>query len=827
MEEVRQLDQIGARDGDAKSLYKRIVAPGMEALPLHARGFTGAGANVAVFDTGLRLGHEHFPKPPVERARRRHLLESEARGINWTSEPSRADTMGHGTFVASLVGGEFAVCPGFAPGAKLHVHKVFTNYQVSFTSWFLDAFNYIMLRGDIDVINLSVGGPDFADAPFVEKVRQVVASGIAVVSAMGNDGPLWGTLNSPGDMPETIGVGGSEADSGAVAKFSSRGATLFERSHGGSGLFKPDVTAPAAGVLGSLVDGTGCRAMHGTSVASPSVAGLATLVAAAYRDAMKQRGLPHKRNPAMIKQCVTGTANRYRPRADLQNAHDAASVLAQGAGRVNASAAVACAMAYPARGRVSVAPAALHLDDCPYFWPWCAQPLYGGARPITLNLTLTNGADVLSYLKRAAFIPSDAHSRQWLRVAVDDDLVKQRTKLWPWGGSVGMSVAVDKAAYDFEGRLSGVLRLWVGGPRARNACGADDDGEDGELHLVDVPVRVGVVKRPPREKRLLWDMGHSIAYPPAYIPRDTLGVDADLLDWNGDEPTTNFQNAFRKLRAAGYYVDVLRGGYECFDAAEYGALLVVDSEDEFAAAEIGKISKDVRDKGLGLFVVADWHDPKLVEEVHFFDENTQVEWFAAVGGANVPALNRLLAPLGLGLGSDVFEGDLPAALSGLPKTKPTKFASGNAVVTHKARVFDAYPAGTYVVTAALTKRTSTKRARTRAAPPADGPQPVVFAAAAASRGRVAVFGDSSCLDDALHVGPYCWPALLAGVKFVTGGGVDADVFGEASQTAVAGAVAGGDASALLRTFSRRFAGGNGPPYKPEDQIHAVTCDTGA
>jgi hypothetical protein len=67
MEEVRELDQIGARDGEAKSLYKRIVAPGMEALPLHARGFTGAGANVAVFDTGLRLGHQHFPKQPVER----------------------------------------------------------------------------------------------------------------------------------------------------------------------------------------------------------------------------------------------------------------------------------------------------------------------------------------------------------------------------------------------------------------------------------------------------------------------------------------------------------------------------------------------------------------------------------------------------------------------------------------------------------------------------------------------------------------------------------------------------------------------------------------
>jgi hypothetical protein len=43
--------------------------------------------------------------------------------------------------------------------------------QVSFTSWFLDAFNYALLSG-VHVINLSIGGPDFLDAPFVEKVSQ-------------------------------------------------------------------------------------------------------------------------------------------------------------------------------------------------------------------------------------------------------------------------------------------------------------------------------------------------------------------------------------------------------------------------------------------------------------------------------------------------------------------------------------------------------------------------------------------------------------------------------------------------------------------------------
>lgn len=40
---------------------------------------------------------------------------------------------------------------------------------MSYTSWFLDAFNYAILK-KIDVLNLSIGGPDFMDQPFVDKV---------------------------------------------------------------------------------------------------------------------------------------------------------------------------------------------------------------------------------------------------------------------------------------------------------------------------------------------------------------------------------------------------------------------------------------------------------------------------------------------------------------------------------------------------------------------------------------------------------------------------------------------------------------------------------
>jgi subtilisin family serine protease len=104
--------------------------------------------------------------------------------------------------------------------------QVFTDDQVSYTSWFLDAFNYA-IASKLHVINLSIGGPDFLDFPFVEKVWEVTSNGLIMISAIGNDGPLYGTLNNPADQPDVIGVGGIDNNNN-IASFSSRGMTTWE-----------------------------------------------------------------------------------------------------------------------------------------------------------------------------------------------------------------------------------------------------------------------------------------------------------------------------------------------------------------------------------------------------------------------------------------------------------------------------------------------------------------------------------------------------------------------------------------------------------------------
>lgn len=210
---------------------------------------------MGIFDTGLVDDVERFPNV-VER-------------LDWTDEATDVDLVGHGTFVAGIIGGH-GDCAGLAPDAELFVFRLFTASRTTYTSWFLDAFNYAIFRG-VNVLNLSIGGPDFRDSPFVEKIQELTANGIIVVSAIGNEGPMYGTLNNPADQPDVVGVGGIDWDDN-LAEFSSRGMTTWEFPFG-SGRVKPDLVTYSSHVRGPSIVGE-CRHMSGTSVASPVVAGV-------------------------------------------------------------------------------------------------------------------------------------------------------------------------------------------------------------------------------------------------------------------------------------------------------------------------------------------------------------------------------------------------------------------------------------------------------------------------------------------------------------------------------------------------------------------------
>ena len=596
-----------------RKLLGASIASRYSAERLWALGFRGQGVKVAVFDTGIDKNHRGF----------KHINDRS----NWTDEDTLEDRLGHGTFVAGVVAGTNKDCHGFAEEAEINTFRVFTQRQMSFTSWFLDAFNYA-IQTRMTLLNLSIGGPDYQDHPFLEKVWEMSANNIIVISAIGNDGPLWGTLNNPADNADVIGVGGIDY-AGKIASFSSRGMTTWEQP-GGYGRVKPDIVAYGKDVPGASMQG-GCRSLSGTSVASPVVAGAVALLAST----VAERDRATRLNPAAMKQALVETAQRQ----------SGSSIFEQGAGNLDLYKAYEALTSRQPRASFWPDKWDLRAEACPYMWPFCTQAIYHGMQPLIINTTILNSMGVTGHIDGPpVFEPTPGQGAACLDVGVEHAPV-----LWPWSGYLALYIRVTDACKALGGTVEAGGELTVTVISPAHYGGAAPLRSKATLSL-----QVSIVPTPARSKRVLWDHWHNIQYPPGFFPRDNL-ANRDYLDWNGDHIHTNFRNLYAKLRELGYFVEVLGESYMCFDATQYGTLLIVDSEDKFHAEERAKIDEDIKN-GLSLVILAEWYNPQVMKKITFFDDNTQLWWTPQTGGGHVPGLNALLEPYGIALGQGVWKG---------------------------------------------------------------------------------------------------------------------------------------------------------------------------
>jgi subtilisin family serine protease len=210
---------------------------------------------------------------------------------------------------------------GQAPGAQIYPVKVFTtNGGGSPISVILDGLDHLLtLKSenllDIDIVNLSFGGPTWYDGrdvldTFLAQFRE---RNIMVVTAAGNGGPLPNSLASPGTSFDSITVGALDyaASSRAVYEYLGlisdlgtgqglvmrpadeiRVANLSSRGPMSDGRPGPDLTAPG---MWSFQFGPNDepRWASGTSFSAAAVSGVAALLNAYYEN-QTQDGTPRR-----------------------------------------------------------------------------------------------------------------------------------------------------------------------------------------------------------------------------------------------------------------------------------------------------------------------------------------------------------------------------------------------------------------------------------------------------------------------------------------------------------------------------------------------------
>ncbi|PSP78444.1 hypothetical protein BRC81_07845 [Halobacteriales archaeon QS_1_68_20] len=248
-------------------------------------GTRGDGASVAVLDTGVDPDHPDVDVDPG------NFAEFDDDGEQVDSEPH--DSQYHGTHVSATVAGGDAsgTAVGVAPDATLLHGLVIADGSGTFAG--IIAGMEWAIENDADAINMSLGATGYF-GELIEPVRNAERAGTVAVSSSGNSGA--GTSGSPANVYDSVAVGATD-ESEAVADFSSGETIVTEDAWGHlapgewpDSYVVPDVSGPGVDVLSAVpedsdppfpvIDGKWAE-LSGTSMASPHVAGVVALMAAA------------------------------------------------------------------------------------------------------------------------------------------------------------------------------------------------------------------------------------------------------------------------------------------------------------------------------------------------------------------------------------------------------------------------------------------------------------------------------------------------------------------------------------------------------------------
>lgn len=246
-------------------------------------GITGAGITAAVLDSGV------YMHPDLKG----RIVEFQ----DFVSKKTYPyDNNGHGTHICGILCGSGQLSngryQGIAPQAKLIVGKVLNNAGKGTVETLITGIHWVIRmkkKYEIRILNISIGTevtPETdQNSKLVRAVEAAWESGIVVVIAAGNNGPLPGSITTPGIAKKVITVGASDdavpiwIDGKRLQNYSGRGNPNID-------LIKPEVVAPAREIISlkRMVNykyrllSDAYTAKSGTSMATPVVAGALALL---------------------------------------------------------------------------------------------------------------------------------------------------------------------------------------------------------------------------------------------------------------------------------------------------------------------------------------------------------------------------------------------------------------------------------------------------------------------------------------------------------------------------------------------------------------------
>jgi len=285
--ETRNKSNVSADTLGYGKSYSQLTMSDIPAV--HAAGITGNGVLVGFLDSGFDWKkHESLMNAKVVGEYDFIFNDS----VTTNQAVDAAKQYEHGTKVFSVVGG---YKNGSFIGAAFDASFLLAKTEYVPTETKIEEDNYAaaliwMEQKGVDITSSSLGYTEFDDkndsytysdmngktAVSTIALEHAFKLGVITITAAGNEGENdWYYISAPGDGKNVITVGAvNSADK--LASFSSHGPTY-------DGRIKPEVTALGVSVYGAVAGTTsGYSTSNGTSLATPIVCGVVTLLKSAY-----------------------------------------------------------------------------------------------------------------------------------------------------------------------------------------------------------------------------------------------------------------------------------------------------------------------------------------------------------------------------------------------------------------------------------------------------------------------------------------------------------------------------------------------------------------
>ncbi|MBD3186889.1 S8 family serine peptidase [Candidatus Bathyarchaeota archaeon] len=214
-------------------------------------GLDGTGVVIGLLSTGVGL-HDDLKYVYNETGNATGMkVIANVSFVDW--DPLYIDVQGEGTYLAGILAGtgnasngEFT---GVAPGAQIINAKCVDFIGITLWYWAVSALEFSFSHGaDIIVAGWNIIG--YPGDPLTVAIEEITQRGVLVVSAAGDLGPSYMTINTPGMASSAITAGGlNTTDPVAIspANFSSRGVSLEFKS-------KPDILAPGVNITSCMAE---------------------------------------------------------------------------------------------------------------------------------------------------------------------------------------------------------------------------------------------------------------------------------------------------------------------------------------------------------------------------------------------------------------------------------------------------------------------------------------------------------------------------------------------------------------------------------------------